>query len=154
MSSTNQLSVRGHQLLVKDGTLCTSCCAAPCQWRVLWTYQCGECVAGVYAGKGYVAGTPEKITADFQTPGDYPNEDNTLVMRYGASPAEACDTPAEGDLDTTTQPALAPTNHPCRVFYDCTYLGDHFSVELGDDEDPPADPPYTLDGPCTPGCPP
>lgn len=112
-----------NKLVMRGGKLGFCCCPTACQWRVLWTYDCGACSDGAYPSKGYVVGTPEKITADFQTPGDYPNEDNTLVMRYGASPAEACDTPAEGDLDLTTQPSVSPATNPCLVDW---VAGAHF----------------------------
>lgn len=108
------------------------CCCPPtaCQWRVLFTFDCGPCSGGTYPAKTYVVGTPEKVTdpALFQVAGDYPSPDNSQVMRYGRNPAAgnetvtACgDTPAPEDLDTTTQPSVMPTSHPCQVDWYCTY---------------------------------
>ena len=121
MSGT--LAMQENKLVMQGGKLGFCCCPSGpsgCQWRVLWTYDCGSCNDGVYGGKGYTVGTPEVITADIQTPGDYPDSTNEHVMRYGTYPATACDTPGSGDIDITTQPSCAPTDHPCQMDWYCT----------------------------------
>ena len=121
MSGT--LAMQENKLVMQGGKLGFCCCPSGpsgCQWRVLWTYDCGTCDAGVYGGKGYTVGTPELNPGAAVTPGDYPDSTNEHIMRYGTYPATDCDTPGSGDIDTTTQPSCAPTDHPCQVDWYCT----------------------------------
>jgi hypothetical protein len=117
---SGQLAMQENKLVMQGGQLGFCCCTTGCQWRVLWTYDCGTCDAGVYGGKGYAVGTPELNPGAAVTPGDYPDSTNEHVMRYGANPASACDTPGTGDIDTTTPPSCAPNDHPCQVDWYCT----------------------------------
>ena len=116
MSGT--LAIQDGKLIMQGGKLGFCCCPSGCQWVVEWDWNCGTCVdpGGVYAGKIYTVGTPYKITSDLQVPGDYPNFENTVVIRYGANPASDCGAvPGLGDIDITTQPSVAGR---CYVLWD------------------------------------
>ena len=69
MSGT--LAMQENKLVMQGGKLGFCCCPGGCQWRVLWTYDCGTCDAGVYGGKGYTVGTPELNPGAAVTPGSH-----------------------------------------------------------------------------------
>ena len=122
MSGT--LAIQDGKLIMQDGKLGFCCCPGGCQWRVLWTYDCGACSDGHYPSKGWTNGMAEKLTEPtaWVPAGDYVSPDGLQVMRYGRMPAAGngstppCgDTPAYEDLDTSTQPDLTPSPSPCLV---------------------------------------
>ena len=127
---SGQLAMQVGQLIMQGGQLGFCCCPpTACQWYVDWTWNCGLCSDGTYPAKAYTAGTPQKLTdpATFQTPGDV-TVDGLSVRRYGANPAVGTegippcgDSPAPGDLDTTTQPSGTPSPSPCQVLWVAHY---------------------------------